>query len=119
MHDPQQGRDVHGECCPTSIAHSRCIFILCSWQIFYDPSPIGVTYDEIGDGGSALPEPLFLAGSRLVVHFQTSESAVDDFLGVVRTLAEEKRAAGFVRPEGQTNVVFKDVYVRRIPKANK
>ncbi|KAF8203279.1 pyridoxal phosphate-dependent transferase [Pholiota molesta] len=47
----------------------------------------------IGERGSALPEPLFLGGSRLVVHIQTSESAVEDFLGVIRQLAEEKRAA--------------------------
>ncbi len=88
-------------------------------QIFYDPTPIGVTFDEIGDRGAALPEPLFLGGSRLVVHIQTSEAAVDDFLGVVRALAEEKRAAGFVKPEGQADSAFKDVYVRRVPKTDK
>jgi threonine aldolase len=52
----------------------------------------------------------------LVVHIQTSDSAVDDFLGVVRTLAEEKKAAGFVKPEAGANGVIKDVYVRRVPK---
>ncbi|KAF9480456.1 hypothetical protein BDN70DRAFT_979312 [Pholiota conissans] len=88
-------------------------------MIFYDPTPIGVTFDEIGDRGAALSEPLFLGGSRLVVHIQTSESAIEDFLGVVRQLAEEKRAAGFVRPEGQTGIAFRDVYVRRVPKTDK
>lgn len=88
------------------------------FQVFYDPSSIGVTYDEIGDRGSELPEPLFLGGSRLVVHVQTTESAVDDFLSVVRKLAEEKKAAGFVRAEGQGNEI-KDVYVRRVPKTDK
>uniref|UniRef100_A0A8H7YAX0 Aromatic amino acid beta-eliminating lyase/threonine aldolase domain-containing protein n=1 Tax=Psilocybe cubensis TaxID=181762 RepID=A0A8H7YAX0_PSICU len=88
-------------------------------MIFYDPSPLGVTYDEIGDRGSALPEPLFLGGSRLVVHIQTSDAAVDDFLNIVRQLAEEKKAAGFVRPEAQANGEIKDVYVRRVPKATK
>ncbi|KJA25961.1 hypothetical protein HYPSUDRAFT_133631 [Hypholoma sublateritium FD-334 SS-4] len=88
-------------------------------MIFYDPTPIGVTFDEIGNRGSALPEPLFLGGSRLVVHIQTSEAAVDDLLGVVRVLAEEKRAAGFVKPEGQAESAFKDVYVRRVPKIDK
>lgn len=85
-------------------------------QIFYDPTPIGTTYDEIAERGSALPEPLVLGGSRLVVHIQTSDSAVDDFLAVVRTLAEEKKAAGFVKPEEGANGVIKDVYVRRVPK---
>ncbi|KDR84770.1 hypothetical protein GALMADRAFT_233107 [Galerina marginata CBS 339.88] len=88
-------------------------------MIFYDPSPLGVTYDEIGDRGSALPEPLFLGGSRLVVHIQTSDAAVEDFLGIVRQLAAEKRAAGFVKPQEQANGEIKDVYVRRVSKAAK
>ena len=54
-----------------------------------------------------------------MVHIQTSEAAVDDFLGIVRALAEEKRAAGFVKPEGQAGSAFKDVYVRRVPKTDK
>ncbi|KAF8895042.1 pyridoxal phosphate-dependent transferase [Gymnopilus junonius] len=86
-------------------------------MIFYDPSPLGITYDEIGDRGSALSEPLFLGGSRLVVHIQTSEAAVDDFLNIVRQLSEEKRAAGWVRPQNHVNGDVKDVYVRRVPKA--
>lgn len=88
-------------------------------QIFYDPSLVGVTYDEIAERASVLPEPLFLGGSRLVIHIQTSDAAVDDFLDVVRQLAEEKRKAGFVKPEGQPNGAFKDVYVRRAVKAAK
>ncbi|KAH9484847.1 putative low-specificity L-threonine aldolase [Psilocybe cubensis] len=88
-------------------------------MVFYDPSPLGITYDEIGDRGSALPEPLFLGGSRLVVHIQTSDEAVDDFLHIVAQLAEEKKAAGFVRPEAHANGEIKDVYVRRVPKATK
>jgi len=85
-------------------------------MVFYDPSPVGTTFEEIADRASALPEPLILGGSRLVVHIQTSDSAVDDVLAVVRTLAEEKKAAGFVKPE-LANIVIKDVYVRRVPKA--
>nr|GAT47883.1 predicted protein [Mycena chlorophos] len=88
-------------------------------MIFYDPTPIGVTYEEIGDRASQLPEPLVLGGSRVVVHIQTSESAVDAFLSVVRELAEEKKRAGFVRPEPSTanGNIYKDVYVRRLPKS--
>lgn len=33
----------------------------------------------------------------MVVHIQTSETAIDDFLNLVRTIAEEKLQAGFVR----------------------
>lgn len=88
--------------------------------MFYDPSPVGVTYDEIAERGLALPEPLYLGGSRLVIHIQTSDAAVDDFLEVVRKLAEEKRKAGFVKPESQpSEAAFKDVYVRREVKTPK
>jgi threonine aldolase len=76
----------------------------------------GVTFDEIADRASDLPEPLVLGGSRLVVHIQTSESAVEDFLSVVRQLAEEKKAAGFVKPQPTANGGYKDIYVRRAPK---
>jgi threonine aldolase len=83
-------------------------------QVFYDPSSIGLDYGEIADRASALSEPLVLGGSRLVVHIQTTEAAVDDFLVVVRELAAEKKKAGFVRPEkSQQSNVIKDVYVRR------
>jgi threonine aldolase len=83
--------------------------------VFYDPTPIGLNFDEIADRASELPDPLFLGGSRLVVHIQTTESAVDDFLAVVRELAEGKKKAGFVRSAQQSGV-YKDVYVRRLPK---
>lgn len=43
---------------------------------------------------------------------------MEDFLGIIRQLADEKHAAGFVRPEGQAGDVFKDVYIRRVPKAD-
>jgi threonine aldolase len=67
-------------------------------KVWYDPSTVGTNYTEIAERAEKLHEPLSLRGSRLVVHIQTSERAVDDLLGVVRRLAEEKRAAGFVRP---------------------
>ncbi|KAI0314979.1 pyridoxal phosphate-dependent transferase [Amylostereum chailletii] len=84
-------------------------------MVFYDPSPIGTDYGEIAERGEKLPQPLKLGGSRLVVHIQTTKQAVDDFLGVVRTLAEEKKAAGFIAPEpkSQGNGKYKDIYVRR------
>ncbi|KAJ7783539.1 pyridoxal phosphate-dependent transferase [Mycena maculata] len=87
-------------------------------MIFYDPSSVGVTYDEIADRASDLPEPLILGGSRLVLHIQTSESAVQDFLSVVGKLAKEKKAAGFAKPEPPANgkSVYKDIYVRRASK---
>jgi threonine aldolase len=82
-------------------------------MIFYDAGSIGTTYDEIAERGAALPEPLFLGGSRVVVHIQTSEAAVDDFIALIATIAEEKRKAGFVKPETQVNG-HRDVYVRRV-----
>lgn len=90
-------------------------------QLFYDPAPLGINFDEIAQRAEALPEPLILGGSRLVVHIQTSERAIDDFLSVVRQLAEEKRAAGWVPPDanGHPTSAFKDVYVRRKPNLTK
>ncbi|KAJ2928867.1 hypothetical protein H1R20_g8224, partial [Candolleomyces eurysporus] len=82
-------------------------------MIFYDPSSVGVTYEEIAQRGSAHPEPLILGGSRLVVHIQTSEEAVEDFLSIVRQLAQEKKDAGFVPTDDAAAGAFKDVYVRR------
>jgi threonine aldolase len=69
--------------------------------VFYDPSPLGLEYSEIDDKARQLPEPITLAGSRLVLHIQTSEVAVHDFLMLVQKLAEERRKAGWVRPEGE------------------
>ncbi|KAG1766455.1 threonine aldolase [Suillus occidentalis] len=65
-------------------------------MVFYDPSTIGVEYWEIIDRAAALPKPISLTGSRLVVHIQTSPEAVEDFLSLIRTLKEEKVQAGIV-----------------------
>jgi threonine aldolase len=81
-------------------------------MVFYDAGSIGTTFDEIAERGLALPEPLFLGGSRLVLHIQTTEAAVDDFINLIATIAEEKRKAGFVKPEVQVNG-HQDVYIRR------
>ena len=90
--------------------------------MFFDPSPIGVTYAEIVERASQLPDPIALSSSRLVVHVQTSPQAVEDLLAVVRQLAEEKKAAGFVPPEKKTypnGRPYSSIYVRGVkrPKA--
>lgn len=64
--------------------------------MFYDPSPLGITFDEIAERAEALPEPLHLDGSRLVVHIQTSEEAVNDLIRIIKEIVDEKKAAGFV-----------------------
>lgn len=86
-------------------------------QVFFDPSPVGIDFSELLARAAALPEPLRFLGSRLVVHIQTSPEAVQDLINLVRTLAEEKRAAGFVCAEkvpeaNGSNGVYKDVYVK-------
>ncbi|KAG6911757.1 hypothetical protein DXG01_000003 [Tephrocybe rancida] len=86
-------------------------------MVFYDPSPLGLDYNEIAERASVLPSPLILGGSRLVLHIQTSEAAVDDFLSLISQLAEEKRKAGFVKPDTPVKVTgYKDIYERRVPK---
>lgn len=82
-------------------------------KVFYNPSSIGTSYAEVAQRAKELSKPLTLAASRLVVHIQTTEQAIDDLLGVVRSLAEEKKAAGFVRPvEKAGNSSYKDMYTR-------
>ena len=88
--------------------YSRCS------QVFYDAHSIGSDYDEIATRAKQLPDPIHLGGSRMVVHIQTSEEAVDDFVALIAQIAKEKRDAGFVKPaNGVNGHVVKDVYVRR------
>ncbi|KAF7965649.1 hypothetical protein HWV62_42410 [Athelia sp. TMB] len=96
-------------------------------MIFYDPSPLGIDFSEIAERGSKLAKPLTLGGSRLVVHIQTTDEAVDDFLDLISTLAEEKVKAGFKRVENGTKNhkdapigtgIYQDPYVRKKVKAD-
>ncbi|KAJ8084274.1 hypothetical protein PM082_003042 [Marasmius tenuissimus] len=84
-------------------------------MVFYDAHSIGTDYDEIATRAKELPDPIHLGGSRLVVHVQTSEEAVDDFVALLAQIAKEKKDAGFVKPvsNGVNGHVVKDVYVRR------
>jgi threonine aldolase len=81
-------------------------------QVFFDPSTVGVSYSELVEAAAQLPEPIMLGGSRLVVHIQTSEAAVDDLLALVRRLAEEKKAAGFVPSETTNSSGRQNIYVK-------
>ncbi|KIK97658.1 hypothetical protein PAXRUDRAFT_202349 [Paxillus rubicundulus Ve08.2h10] len=81
-------------------------------MVFYDPSTIGVEYWEISERAAALPNPIILSGSRLVVHIQTSNEAVDDLLELINTLKDEKIKGGFVPSTGQAlaSGVTRNVY---------
>ena len=89
-----------------------CIANCGPLQVFYDAASVGLTYEEIAKRGSALPEPLVLGGSRLVVHIQTSDAAIDDFLNLVRELAIEKKSGGFVKTKTPRGDKVENVYVR-------
>ena len=80
--------------------------LIVSCKVFFDPSPIGVQFDELIARAAALPEPIQIFRSRLVVHIQTSPEAVADLVSLVRTLAEEKRATGFVGPERRFETIL-------------
>ena len=89
-----------------------------SYQIFFDPSPIGIPLDELIERAAALPEPIQILGSRLVVHIQTSQEAVADLLALIQTMASEKRAQGFAPPEKAAAVNgvgagYRDVYLKK------
>ncbi|KAG2057129.1 hypothetical protein BDR06DRAFT_995217 [Suillus hirtellus] len=80
-------------------------------MLFYDPSTIGIEYWEIIDRAAALPNPIGLTSSRLVIHIQTSPEAVEDFLSLIKTLKEEKVQAGIV-PLAVNSNEMRNVYVR-------
>jgi threonine aldolase len=72
---------------------------------------LGIEYDEISERAATLPEPIMVTSSRLVVHIQTGDQAVDDFLALVKTIAEEKNAAGFRAPLARgTSTAAENVY---------
>jgi len=89
-------------------------------MLFYNPSPLGLSYSEIAERASQLPEPIELAGSRMVLHIQTSDDAVNDFLNLIRQLAVEKHQAGSYVPQQKsfwTEGLYKDPYIRKGVKA--
>ena len=84
-------------------------------QVFFDPTPLGISYVEIVTRAAELPSPIKLGGSRLVVHIQTSPQAVDDLLALIRQLADEKKQNGYVPPEEEVDTngaPFSNIYVR-------
>ena len=98
---------------------SACNLILI--KVFYDPAPLGLTYAEIVTHAAELPNPIKLGGSRLVVHIQTSDEAVDDFLALIGDLASEKQRKGYVAPtkaelEESETTPFSNIYVRATKK---
>lgn len=71
-------------------------------QVFFDPSTISVEYGEVVKRAAALPDPIALSDSRLVVHIQTSSEAIDDLLQLISELRDEKMKEGFVPSTVQT-----------------
>lgn len=65
-------------------------------QVFFDPSTIGVVYEEVERRAATLPDPITLNSSRLVVHIQTSGETIDDFVRLIEELRDEKAKEGFV-----------------------
>ncbi|KAF9647483.1 hypothetical protein BDM02DRAFT_3145765 [Thelephora ganbajun] len=92
-------------------------------MVFFDPTPLGIEYDEISERAANLPEPVTVRGSRLVIHIQTEDQTVDDFLALVKTVAKEKKAAGFIPSpptEGKpttTGSIYQEIHRRQKPKS--
>lgn len=94
-------------------AHLRSVQLLTTTlKVFFDPSTVGISFSELVEKAAELPQPIMLGGSRLVVHIQTSDAAVDDLLNLVRTLAEEKKAAGFVYEVSANGFARQSIYVK-------
>lgn len=62
-------------------------------MVLYNPTTIGVQYAEVRQRCKELPEPITMANERLVLHFQTTEQAVEDLIAVVKQLKEEKKGS--------------------------
>ncbi|KAG8220079.1 pyridoxal phosphate-dependent transferase [Butyriboletus roseoflavus] len=78
--------------------------ILCpaeTCMVFFNPSTVGVEYGEVVKRAAALPDPIALSGSRLVVHIQTSSEAIDALLQLISELRDEKIKEGFVPSTAQ------------------
>ncbi|KAI0085621.1 pyridoxal phosphate-dependent transferase [Irpex rosettiformis] len=85
-------------------------------MVFFDATPLGISYLELVTRAAELPSPIRLGGSRLVVHIQTSPKAAEDLVDLIRVLAEEKAKAGFVpSPEAYTTK-RQNIYVRAKPE---
>lgn len=89
-----------------------CLF----FQVFFDPTPLGISYTELVTRAGELPSPLRLGGSRLVIHIQTSPKAVDDLIELIRVLAEEKAKSGFVPSPDAYSTQRQNIYVRAKPE---
>ncbi|KIJ45607.1 hypothetical protein M422DRAFT_75043 [Sphaerobolus stellatus SS14] len=88
-------------------------------MVFYDPSPLELSYDEIQERAAQLPDPIKTGGSRLVVHIQTSPQMIDDFLNLLKTLATEKGVELPAKPKRVNGEMDpRDIYVR-VSKAKK
>lgn len=91
--------------------------------VFFDPTPLGIECDELSKRAAMLPEPITITNSRLVVHIQTEDQAVDDLLALIKVIAGEKKAAGFVEPppaEGKwpvTENVYQEIDRRFKPQS--
>ncbi|KAI6159559.1 pyridoxal phosphate-dependent transferase [Pisolithus thermaeus] len=60
-------------------------------MLYYDPSPIGIGYQEVQDSAAALPRPIVVMGPRLVVHIQMTTEAIDEFLALLESLKEMRK----------------------------
>ncbi|KAG8823278.1 Threonine aldolase [Serendipita sp. 401] len=69
-------------------------------MVWFDPSSVGLTTHQIGKRAAQLEQPIMIFESnRLVVHIQTSDEAIDDFLNLVQAMAEEHKG-GKLRVDG-------------------
>lgn len=74
-------------------------------------------YAELVERAEALPNPILIGGSRLVVHIQTTPEAVDDLLALLQTMADEKKTAGFVYSPQANGNANANIYIRAREKS--
>ncbi|KAG8834377.1 Threonine aldolase [Serendipita sp. 399] len=61
-------------------------------MVWFDPSPVGLTTQEIAKRASELVQPITMYGDRLVAHIQTSDDAINDLVRLVGVMVKEVEA---------------------------
>lgn len=63
-------------------------------QVFFDPTPAGLTMGSIIARLEQLDDPIVIRGARCVIHHQTSPQAIEDFISCVAEMKLEKEQGG-------------------------
>ncbi|ORY29004.1 pyridoxal phosphate-dependent transferase [Naematelia encephala] len=81
-------------------------------MVFFDPTSAGLSMDSVVSAlGSLQPVPITFMRERLVVHHQTSQHAVDEFVDTVQQLAQKANQGKTLKEkqQGESDVAEADL----------